>query len=125
MQSQAANQHTSSVRKSPLALLVDAIGEVAQANTTTNLNYAGGSIQSYLLERLQIDDYIMLVLRHFGFVYQCNFTHRPILSSAAEARVRVTTRLRLDLQASLCATYYGVLNLLVRCRQNDDSRLIR
>lgn len=65
------------MRKSPLALLVDAIGEVAQANTTTNLNYAGGSIQSYLLERLQIDDYIMLVLRHFGFVYQATLPIDP------------------------------------------------
>lgn len=47
---------TSSVRKSSLALSVDAIGQVTQTYTSTDLDNARCLIQCDGLERLQIND---------------------------------------------------------------------
>lgn len=104
-----ANSDTraSSVRERPLTLRVNSISKVAKTYTTANLDDTSAGVEFNLLERLETDH------------------HGAIFAARAEAGIRVTARLGLDLDVVLSSADDGILNILLGLGKNNDRWLER
>lgn len=101
-----ANTRASAVRKSPLTLVVDTVGKIAQPHSSTHGSDFVG-VKANSLKVFQIDD------------------HAPAFSAETEGGVGMASTSGLDLDIVLASANHGVRDMLSGGGQDNDGWGVR